>query len=49
MPTVTFAPASINFFIQYPATFILGSIVPITTFGILFLIIKSQHGGVFPK
>ena len=48
-PIVTLQPASRSFFTPRPQTFSLVSRVPITTFGILFSIIKSAHGGVFPK
>ena len=48
-PTSTSHPAFFNFSIPFPATRGLGSVDAITTRGILFLIIKSEQGGVLPK
>jgi hypothetical protein len=45
MPTLTLLQRQSVFFIPLPATFTLGSTVPITTFGILLLLIAT--GRVF--
>ena len=48
IPTVTSIPASCNFLTPFPDTKGLGSTMPMTTLLILFSIIWSTHGGVFP-
>ena len=47
-PTVTSMPALRSFSMPLPATWENGSMQPITTLGILFSIIRSAQGGVFP-
>ena len=49
IPNSTSIPAFFNFSIPFPSTSLKGSQQPTTTFGILFLMIRSAQGGVFPK
>ena len=48
-PTITSIPEFCISSIPFPATSEKESTDPITTFGILCFIIRSEQGGVFPK